>query len=186
MSAVVVLLCRLAVGGVFIYASLDKLAHPQAFAEAIHHYRLVPYALLHPSALLLPMVEFVLGAALVLGIARRGASLWAAFLLVVFTIAIGTGGAAPAGSSFVTGDGVPEPGDLLGTAAFDLSGLDPAGDAVAVGVCVGVLVAGTVATGVGACATKSWSGCLSTANPAAARTSRSTTTRMMRVCLFIG
>ena len=90
MSALVVLLCRLAVGGVFIYASLDKLAHPQAFAEAIHHYRLVPYALLHPSALLLPMLEFVLGAALVLGIARRGASLWAAFLLVVFTIAIGT------------------------------------------------------------------------------------------------
>jgi uncharacterized membrane protein YphA (DoxX/SURF4 family) len=87
-TAALVVLCRLAVGGVFIYASLDKLAHPQAFAEAIHHYRIVPYALLHPSALLLPMVEFVLGAALVLGIARRGASLWAAFLLVVFCAAI--------------------------------------------------------------------------------------------------
>ena len=46
----------------------------------------------------------------------------------------GAGGAVPAESSFVTRDGVPEPGDLLGTAAFDLSGLDPAGDAVAVGV----------------------------------------------------
>jgi hypothetical protein len=33
----------------------------------------------------------------------------------------GTGGAVPAESSFVTRDGVPEPGDLLGTAAFDLS-----------------------------------------------------------------
>ncbi|HMV75725.1 MAG TPA: hypothetical protein PKB00_14210, partial [Microthrixaceae bacterium] len=44
------------------------------------------------------------------------------------------GGAVPTESSFVTRDGVPEPGDLLGTAAFDLSGLDPAGDAVAVGV----------------------------------------------------
>lgn len=84
MMGLLVLLCRLVVGGVFIYASLDKLAHPQAFAEVIHHYRIVPYALLHPSALLLPMVEFVLGVALILGIGRRGAALLAAVLLVLF------------------------------------------------------------------------------------------------------
>ena len=88
MKAAVVLLCRLIIGGIFIYASLDKLAHPQAFAESIHHYRIVPYALLHPSALWLPMVEFVLGAALVLGIWRRGAALLAAVLLAVFMVAI--------------------------------------------------------------------------------------------------
>ena len=88
MRGLLVLLCRLAVGGVFIYASLDKLAHPQAFAEAIDHYRLVPYPLLHPSALLLPMVEFVLGAALVLGIWRRGAALLSGVLLIVFVAAI--------------------------------------------------------------------------------------------------
>lgn len=88
MIAALVLLCRLAVGGVYIYASLDKLAHPQAFAAAIDNYHLVPYALLHPAALLLPMVEFVLGVALVVGVARRGASLIAAVLLVVFIVAI--------------------------------------------------------------------------------------------------
>jgi len=84
MSGMLVLLCRLIVGGVFIYASLDKLAHPQAFAEVIHHYRIVPYVLLHPSALLLPMVEFVVGVALILGLGRRGAALIMALLLVVF------------------------------------------------------------------------------------------------------
>ena len=60
------LVCRLVVGGVFIWASLDKLAHPAEFAKAIHHYRIAPYALLHPAALLLPIVEAVAGVAQVI------------------------------------------------------------------------------------------------------------------------
>lgn len=84
------LLCRLVVGGVFIWASLDKLAHPAEFAKAIHHYRLLPYVLLHPAALLLPMVELVAGAALFLGWRRRGAALICGVLLVVFLVAIAT------------------------------------------------------------------------------------------------
>jgi len=88
MSGWFVLLCRLALGGVFVFASLDKLAHPQAFAEAIHHYRIVPYSLLHGAALLLPMVEFVIGIALITGFWRRGAALLATVLMVVFMVAI--------------------------------------------------------------------------------------------------
>jgi uncharacterized membrane protein YphA (DoxX/SURF4 family) len=88
MKGFLVLACRLVVGGVFIYASLDKLGHPRAFAEAISHYRLVPYSLLHLCAHLLPVVEFVLGSALVLGIGRRGAALLAGVLTVVFMAAI--------------------------------------------------------------------------------------------------
>ena len=86
----VVLLCRLVVGGVFIWASLDKLAHPGEFAKAIHHYRLVPYALLHPSALLLPAVELLAGVALVVGWQRRGAALLCALMLAIFCAAIGS------------------------------------------------------------------------------------------------
>jgi len=81
-------LCCLVVGGVYIYASLDKLAHPAGFAQAIHHYRLVPYPLLHPAALLLPVVEVVIGAALILGPGRRGAALLSGLLLAVFMAAI--------------------------------------------------------------------------------------------------
>jgi uncharacterized membrane protein YphA (DoxX/SURF4 family) len=88
MKGLLVLGCRLVVGGVFIYASLDKLAHPQAFAEVIHHYRLTPYLLLHPSAHLLPVLELVIGSALVLGIGRRGAALIAGVLTVIFMAAI--------------------------------------------------------------------------------------------------
>jgi len=88
MSGVLTLALRLVVGGVFIYASLDKLAHPGAFATAISHYRLVPFSLLHASAHLLPVTEMVVGLALVLGIWRRGAALVAAFLTTVFMAAI--------------------------------------------------------------------------------------------------
>ncbi len=90
MSGYLVLACRLIVGGVFVYASLDKLAHPQAFAEVIHNYRLVPYVLLHPAALLLPMVEFVVGVALILGLARRGGALISGLLPIVFMVGIGS------------------------------------------------------------------------------------------------
>ncbi len=82
------LVCRLGVGGVFLYACLDKLTHPAAFATAIHNYHMVPLVLLHPFALLMPMVECVLGLALVFGVARRGAALLAVILLVVFMVAI--------------------------------------------------------------------------------------------------
>lgn len=82
------LACRLLVGGVFIWASLDKVAHPAEFAKAIHHYRLVPYTLLHPAALLLPAVELLAGIALVAGWQRRGAALLCALMLAVFVVAI--------------------------------------------------------------------------------------------------
>jgi uncharacterized membrane protein YphA (DoxX/SURF4 family) len=83
-----VLLCRLAVGGIFIYASLDKLTHPQAFAENINNYHLMPFPLLHLSAHLLPVVELVVGSALVVGLRQRGAALLAGILTVVFMAAI--------------------------------------------------------------------------------------------------
>ena len=83
-----VFLCRLGVGGVFLYASWDKLHEPRAFAEVIHNYRLVPYVLLHPWAHLLPVLELLAGAALVLGVLRRGAALTLAGLTVVFIAAI--------------------------------------------------------------------------------------------------
>jgi len=82
------LACRLAAGGVFVYASLDKLVHPDAFAQAIANYRLVPMALLHPFAWLLPVVEAVAGIALIVGWQRRGAALLIAAMTVMFIGAI--------------------------------------------------------------------------------------------------
>jgi len=61
------LLLRLMIGGTFIYASIDKIFHPDAFALSIFHYRLVPGVLLHPLAMYLPFLEFFTGAALIAG-----------------------------------------------------------------------------------------------------------------------
>jgi uncharacterized membrane protein YphA (DoxX/SURF4 family) len=82
------LACRLAVGAIFLYACLDKLQNPQAFAQSIANYRLAPMALLHSFAWLLPLVEAVVALALIVGWQRRGAALLASAMTVVFIIAI--------------------------------------------------------------------------------------------------
>ncbi len=89
-SGMLVLACRLVVGGTFIYASLDKLTHPEAFAQAIHNYRMVPYSLLHVMAHLLPVLEIIVGVLLVVGFWQRGAALLTAGMNVVFIVAIAT------------------------------------------------------------------------------------------------
>ncbi len=86
----VTLACSLAAGAVFLYASIDKIHHPGAFAQAIANYRMVPMPLLHAFAWLLPMAEAIVGLALIVGWQRRGAALLAAAMTVMFIIAIAT------------------------------------------------------------------------------------------------
>ena len=57
----VVLIARLILGGVFIYASLDKIAHPAEFAKAIGNYHVVPFGLENLMALALPWLELIAG-----------------------------------------------------------------------------------------------------------------------------
>ncbi|HPF35290.1 DoxX family membrane protein [bacterium] len=82
------LIVRFLVGGTFVYASVDKILHPDAFAQAIFHYRMLPPALLHPTALVLPWLELVAGLAMILGFWRRAAAFWISVMLVVFMVAI--------------------------------------------------------------------------------------------------
>jgi uncharacterized membrane protein YphA (DoxX/SURF4 family) len=64
-------LLRLVIGGVFIYAGALKLADPDAFARAIDGYGLVSWGAAKLLARVLPVVEIVSGAGLVLNL--RGA-----------------------------------------------------------------------------------------------------------------
>ncbi len=82
------LIMRFTLGVTFIYASLDKIAHPAAFAQNIFNYRMVPADLLHPFALLLPWIEAVCGLTLILGIARRGAAAVIGLMNLMFIGAI--------------------------------------------------------------------------------------------------
>ena len=75
-------------GGLFIYASIDKIVHPHAFAKIIYNYQLMPDVFIYFMAVTLPWVEIVAGLALVAGVYRRPAAVILSSLLVVFSIAI--------------------------------------------------------------------------------------------------
>jgi uncharacterized membrane protein YphA (DoxX/SURF4 family) len=81
-------------GAVFVYASLDKIAHPQDFARIVYRYRLAgPTAFLgvvpaNVLAVVLPWVELVTGVLLITGLWRREAAALAGGMLVMFLIAV--------------------------------------------------------------------------------------------------
>ncbi len=79
---------RIGLGLLFIYASLDKIWHPGLFAQAISNYRILPLSLLHLVAIILPWLEFVSGMALFSNHYVRAANIIIGTLTLVFTIAI--------------------------------------------------------------------------------------------------
>jgi len=84
----VVLIARLILGGVFIYASLDKIAHPAEFAKAIGNYHVVPFGLENLMALALPWLELITGICLIAGIMVDGATIMVILMNIVFIFAI--------------------------------------------------------------------------------------------------
>lgn len=79
---------RLVMAGIFIYASIDKIAHPAAFAKDVYNYRILPDALINLTALVLPWLELFLGLCLLAGIWLPGAVLTVNGLLGVFLAAL--------------------------------------------------------------------------------------------------
>jgi hypothetical protein len=80
---------QIALGAVFVAAALPKISDPPAFAHMIYNYRLVPGALINGMALVMPWVELVAGATLILGVWKREAALVVGALLLVFVVALG-------------------------------------------------------------------------------------------------
>jgi uncharacterized membrane protein YphA (DoxX/SURF4 family) len=79
---------RWAVGLIFIYASMDKLFHPSAFAVAVYNYKILPGGLINLVAITLPWLELVCGILLIIGLFPRAAALILSVLLVVFFFAL--------------------------------------------------------------------------------------------------
>jgi uncharacterized membrane protein YphA (DoxX/SURF4 family) len=75
---------RLVLGAVFLYASFDKILHPQAFAQAVYNYQVLPDAAVNLVALVLPWLELLLGLCLVGGTWMPGAAVTSTGLLLVF------------------------------------------------------------------------------------------------------
>jgi uncharacterized membrane protein YphA (DoxX/SURF4 family) len=82
-------LARLVLGGIFIYASLDKITQPLEFAKIIKNYQILPDFLITLPALILPWLELFAGICLVSGFCGRSAALLLTFLLFLFIIALG-------------------------------------------------------------------------------------------------
>jgi uncharacterized membrane protein YphA (DoxX/SURF4 family) len=86
--ALFVLILRIALGATFVVAGGLKIGHADVFASQIAGFQLLPQPLVAPLALLLPFVEVLVGAYLIIGLFTRAAAVAAAILLAVFDLAI--------------------------------------------------------------------------------------------------
>jgi cobalt-zinc-cadmium efflux system protein len=88
------LVLALALGGVFLYASYDKILHPREFARIVYQYQTIGpsqtlgFAPANTLAVILPWVELVCGLCLVTGLWRREAAGLAGLMLVMFVLAV--------------------------------------------------------------------------------------------------
>lgn len=82
------LLARLVVGCVWIVAGALKLPDPAESVRAVRAYQLLPESVVPTVGHLLPVLEVVLGACLVLGLLTRLASLVSVLLLAAFVLGI--------------------------------------------------------------------------------------------------
>ncbi len=79
---------QIALGVIFVVASLPKIADPPSFAHMIYNYKIMPWALINPLALIMPWIELLSGLALILGIWKGTARTIIAAMLFVFILAI--------------------------------------------------------------------------------------------------
>ena len=81
-------LVRVGCGLIFLYASWGKIIDPAGFARVVQNYQLLPPALVHPAAVVLPWVEAVCGLSLVSGVWAGGGLTVFTALMAVFTAAL--------------------------------------------------------------------------------------------------
>ena len=82
-------LLRLTLSGAFLYAAASKIRDPHLFSESIAAFRLLPSALVNPTALMLPPLEILAGIlALGNGWPRRVGAFGLLTMLSVFLVAL--------------------------------------------------------------------------------------------------
>jgi uncharacterized membrane protein YphA (DoxX/SURF4 family) len=83
------LVFRLVLAGVFLYAAFQKIDKPLAFADEIRMYRILDVgAPLYIAAIVLPWIELLCGLSLLTGIFLRGSALILLVLNAVFLVAV--------------------------------------------------------------------------------------------------
>ena len=83
-----ILLIRCLLGIVFVYASYDKILDPGKFARDIANYHIVPFGLENSIAIILPWLELLIGAGIILGIFLDGSVVLSGSFLILFIFMI--------------------------------------------------------------------------------------------------
>lgn len=81
---------RLLLGAVFVYASLDKIWSPAAFAKIVYQWQVVGPVWSNLVAVTLPWIELLAGLVLIAGVSKRESALVVALMLAVFIVAAGS------------------------------------------------------------------------------------------------
>ena len=76
---------RLVLSAVFLYSAVTKIADVYSFGLVLQSYDLLPDTMIKPLAILLPLVELVLGAAVLFKPTARYASLGIGLISLLFT-----------------------------------------------------------------------------------------------------
>lgn len=84
---------RIALGAVFVVASLSKIGKVDATVRAVRAYRILPESLVHPVAYALPYLELAVGVLLILGLGTRIVAILAGVMLLLFIAAVSSAGA---------------------------------------------------------------------------------------------
>ena len=82
------LLLRLIVGGLFIWAAVTKIAEPLSFAQDVKNYRLVGQTISFFTAIILPWIELIAALCLITGVFPRSSALLISGLLVFFILLV--------------------------------------------------------------------------------------------------
>ena len=106
-----IVITRIILGAVFLWASLGKILDPADFARSISNFHIVPFGIENIVALILPWLELFIGMGLILGIMVDGSVQISAILLIMFILMIGQ--AMLRGFNIECGCGLKE-GEMIG------------------------------------------------------------------------
>jgi uncharacterized membrane protein YphA (DoxX/SURF4 family) len=83
-----IVIFRITLGLLFIYASVDKILYPTSFADSVSSYQVVPRPLLNIVAIIFPWCELVAGLFLLNGFKTRSSNIIIFLMLCLFNILI--------------------------------------------------------------------------------------------------
>jgi len=83
-----IVIIRIVLGSVFLWASFDKIIDPAKFARSISNYHVLPFGIENIIAIVLPWLELFIGSGLILGIMVDGGIIITSFLLILFNLMI--------------------------------------------------------------------------------------------------